>query len=71
MNLSCGFLTWVSLWREWEEFNFLKNFSNNKKVIKGKRKVSKSVLSSAFALEDRRYRAVRDHLKCYCVGFGL
>lgn len=48
------FVPWVSdqsLWREGEEFSLLKNMSNNKKVIKGRR-VSTPVLSNAFALEE-------------------
>ena len=45
----------MSLWREWEEFtNLLKSFSNNKKVMKEKGKVSLAVLCSAWALEERR-----------------
>lgn len=59
---ACAFVIWISgetLWRVREEFNLFKNFSNNKKVVKGKRKVSMLALSSALALEERRCRSCK------------
>lgn len=65
-----AFVLWISIGQvslEGERNLPFEKTVTTKKVIKGKRTVSMPVLSDAFALEKKKYRAIRDHLKCYCL----